>query len=186
MNIDYFEDEREPEHEPATLERLTMLAFGAKELEAEIDRGKVLLAEMQNKYDKIMRVTIPEIMETLGVAEYKLIDGSVVSFKAEVKCGITEEHKPAAWAWLEEHEFDGIIKTEVHSSFGKGEMESAKAAVKVLLEEGYDARIFREVHPQTLKAFVRERLEAGDKIPTDTFGIFEFKQAKIKLPKTRN
>jgi hypothetical protein len=32
---------------------------------------------------------------------------------------------------------------------------------------------------------VKERLEHGDNIPIDVFGIFEFKLAKIKLPKPK-
>jgi hypothetical protein len=109
----------------------------------------------------------------------------VVSVKADVKTSITEANKPAAFAWLREHHFDGIIKMAVSLSFGKGESAAAELAVKTLHEAGYEPTQAESVHPATLKSFVKERLEDGDNIPIDVFGIFEFKQSKIKLPKTK-
>jgi len=183
--IDYFDDLPPQEAEPATLELLTRLAKEQVEMEAEIARATVALAERQEDLNKLSRVRIPELMTTLGMEEFKLTDGSVVSVKADVKTSITEANRPAAFLWLEEHHYDGIIKTNVGLQFGKGEMEEAKKAEKVLADAGFHASTERSIHPATLKSFVKERLEDGDNIPIDVFGIFEFKQSKIKLPKAK-
>src|SRR4029077_11348875 len=103
----------------------------------EINADTVALAEKQESLNRLQRVRIPEIMATLGMEEFKLTDGSVVSVKADIKTSITEANKPAAYAWLEEHNYDGIIKTNVGVQFGKGEMEDAKKAVAALEQAGY-------------------------------------------------
>lgn len=185
--IDYFDDlegsgfER-VDAEPATLERLTTLAARAKELEAEIATDTTALAEKQAALEKITRAQIPTIMEELGMEEFKLADGSSVSVKNDVKCGITEENKPVAFEWLRKHGFDGIIKTKLTSEFGKGEDARAKAARDTLVKAGFDASVSESVHAMTLKSFVKEQLELGTSIPMKEFGVYEFKEAKIKAP----
>ena len=183
--IDFFDGLPNAPVEAATLELLSRLAKESTELESEIIRDSVALEEKNSKLAGLLRKRIPEIMKTLGMEEFKLTDGSVVSVKSDVKCGITEANKPAAFAWLEQYKFDGIIKTKVNTEFGKGEMDKAKAALKLLEEAGYGGAMDRTVHPATLKSFVKEQLENGTNIPIETFGIFEFDVAKIKLPKAK-
>lgn len=183
--IDFFDGLPDAPVEAATLELLARLANESTALEREIIADTVELEEKNAKLMSLLRKRIPEIMKTLGMEEFKLTDGSVVSVKSDVKCGITEANKPAAFAWLEEKNFDGIIKTKVNTEFGKGEMESAKAALKLLEESGFHGTMDRSVHPATLKSFVKEQLENGTNIPIETFGIFEFDIAKIKLPKAK-
>lgn len=186
--IDYFEDGDAPKAEKpvATLERLTELATRAKELEREIDADTVLLEEKRGEYDRIVRVHIPTVMDELGMEEFKLVDGSKVTVKNDIKCGLTEERKPAAFQWLRETQNDGIIKTLVSLSFGKGEAAQAQEAVEALHQAGFgNAATDDSVHPSTLKSFVKECLENGVSIPLDTFGVFEYKIAKIALPRSR-
>lgn len=183
--IDYFDDIPPVEAEPATLELLSRLAHESSALEKEIHADTVALEEKNSALMRLLRVRIPEIMQTLGMETFKLTDGSEVSVKADIKTGITEANKPAAFSWLEEHQFDGIIKTNVAAQFGKGEIENAKKALEALEAAGFHGSMDRSIHPATLKSFVKERLENGDAIPIDTFGIFEFKMAKIKLPKAK-
>lgn len=185
--IDFFDDlPKVPEEvQAATLERLTALAMESKELEQQIAVATVALEELKGKQDKILMGHIPTIMKTLGLEEFKLTDGSKVTVKEDVKCGLTEERKPAAFDWLREHEFDGIIKTGLTLSFGKGEQDAVKKAMETLHEAGFEPSVSEGVHPQTLKSFVKEQLEAGTNLPLETFGVFEYKVAKIALPKTR-
>lgn len=184
--IDYFADApKQEDTPPATLERLTQLAVKMKELERDINERKVALAEVEAEHERIETKFIPDIMTELGLEEFKLKDGSKITVKDDVKCSITEERKPAAWKWLEDTKNDGIIKTAVEATFGRGEMERARVAMDVLTKSGFMAEISRSVHPSTLKAFVKEQLEAGVDIPLETFGVYERKVAKITLPRTR-
>lgn len=181
--IDYFDDLPAPAAEPMTLQLLARLANESKALEAEIQADTTALEEKNAKQAKLLRVRIPAIMKELGMEEFKLTDGSKVGIKEDVKCGITEANKPAALAWLEENNFDGIVKTSLSVAFGKGEKEDMEKAKTALAEAGFLPDLNQGVHPATLKSFVKERLEKGDNIPIDTFSIFEFTIAKITLPK---
>lgn len=194
--IDYFSDDIDPAEMalPATLERVSILAAEAKILESQIVEANIVLETLSGKLDKIVKVQLPDIMLELGMKEFKLVDGSTVSIVDSINASISEDNKPAAFKWLEDNKFDGIIKTKVASEFGKGEYDKALAAQKVLQESGVMATIDRSIHPATLKSFVKERLaEAGNIedgsverapaiLPQAVFGVFEFKIAKIKSP----
>jgi len=184
--IDYFDVPNEtPEQTEATLESLVKYANEMKSLEKEIADIERELAERNGRLNKISGVIIPDVMDRLGMEEFKLSDGSKVLVKTDIKCGLSEDRKPAGFAWLRENDYGGIIKTAVSLAFGKGEEQQAKEAVDVLSAAGFNAQIGDSVHPATLKSFVKERIEAGDNIPIDVFGVYEFKQTKIVLPKSR-
>lgn len=185
--IDYFDDipQASGEVQAATLERLTALAVESKELGKKITEAEVALEELKAQQDRILMGHIPTIMATLGLEEFKLTDGSKVTVKEDVKCGLSEERKPAAFDWLRANQCDGIIKTAVSLAFGKGENEAVKKAMEALAEAGFEPSVSETVHPQTLKSFVKEQLEAGTNIPLETFGVYEYKVAKIALPRTR-
>lgn len=185
--IDYFDDlpQASGEVQAATLERLTALAVESKELDKRINDATIALEELKSEQDRILMQHIPTIMATLGLEEFKLTDGSKVTVKEDVKCGLSEERKPAAFDWLRANQCDGIIKTAVSLAFGKGETDAVKKAMEVLAEAGFEPNVSENVHPQTLKSFVKEQLEAGTNIPLETFGVYEYKVAKIALPRTR-
>lgn len=183
--IDYFADPVVSEQEPATLERLSAMAVRAGELEGEIALAASALAELEDELHGIRRRHIPELMEGLGMDSFKMSDGREVTVDNKINASITAEHKPAAFLWLRDNNFDGIIKTNVDVSFGKGESADAEKAAELLREAGFEPSVAENVHPMTLKSFVKERLEEGDEIPTEVFGIYEFKEAKIKLPKVK-
>ncbi|QJB22102.1 hypothetical protein XccvBFoX7_gp44c [Xanthomonas phage FoX7] len=184
-DIDYFSDApSEEEAPPATLERLTALAVEAKELEEDISQKLVALEELGSKLTKIKRDLIPSVMEELAMQSFILADGSKIEIKNVINASISEVNKAPAYNWLEENDFDGIIKTKVSAEFGRGEMVNAKAALAAMEAAGFGGSLDRSVHNATLKAFVKEQLEKGEvSIPLDLFGVFEFKEAKITLPK---
>ena len=171
--------------EKPTLERLTILVKQMRDLSDEIAAAELALSELQRKHAKLEGETIPGIMAELDIAEMKMADGSSLTIKEDFRCSLSEDRKPAAWAWLEDKHYDGIIKTKVVSEFGRGEMEDAKKAIAALEEQGFGAVLDRAVHPMTLKAFVKERLQAGEAIPMDVFGVFPVTKAVVKLPKRR-
>lgn len=182
--INFWEDLDTAQAAESTLERVTVLANQAKVLAEEITVIEVELAEKQEEFKKIVRTLLPDILAELGMSEIKMADGRVVSIVDKVNASISEANRPEAFQWLEEHEFDGIIKTKVLAEFGKGEMDDAKKAQKALHDSGFMASLDRAVHPMTLTSFVKERLAAGEVLP-ESFSVFEFKEAKIVSPKVK-
>ncbi|MEG0207008.1 gp33 family protein [Citrobacter sp.] len=214
MAIDYFEDE-DKAPEGATLEQLREYADDITLLQDEIDKDTRELAIKTEKLKKLTQKTVPDIMNELQIKSFKLLDGSELSVEDKVQASIPAHKKAEAFAWLEKYHFDGIIKTSVSVSFGKGEMEKAKEAQKILAEKGVVAEIDRSIHPSTLSSFVKERLAAAGEaeqsqgepvvdindgfddedgaekeekipnLPQDIFSVFEFKQCKIKVAKKK-
>ena len=96
---------------------------------------------------------------------------------------INKNNRDAAHAWLRQQGHGDIIKNQVSVSFGKGEDETALETMTLLEQEGLFPAQKESVHPSTLKAFVRERIESGDSAFTvDTqklFSVYQGKRTKI-------
>ena len=130
---------------------------------------------------------LPELMTELGLTEIKLLDGSKVEVKPDLHCGISEERRAAAHAWLTNHGFGGLIKTEVAVKFDRDERDMAVDAAQRIAETlDRNVELKDAVHPATLKAFLKEQLALGAdgaNPPADLFGITPYNKAKITAPR---
>lgn len=144
------------------------------EAEAELKTAKTRLEEIENK-------ELPDLLIELGLTEIKLADGSKIEVKEQIKASITAENADAAFKWLRENDFAGIIKTGVSFEFDRGDDEAAnKFAGEVFEQFGQTPAVKNTVHSMTLKSFVKEQIEAGTDIPRETFGVYVFNQAVYK------
>lgn len=147
---------------------------------------------------KIESEDLPELIRESGLTQVTLEDGTSVKVVDEINCGVSAERKPEAYDWLRNHEAGGLIKVMVGVSFGKGEEAKAgKLLQKLIKEFGADAAFDKEdVHYQTLKAYIKERIAAaaeyeGPKTkapvvpPFDLFGVQPYAMAKITAPKVK-
>ena len=138
--------------------------------------------------ERIARDDLPELMLEAELQEFTLTNGLVVSVGEHVHANITEANRKKAHAWLVEHGFGGLIKSEVTVSFAASEEGTNRAAEltdKLTAEYGNSVGVKDAVHAGTLKAFIREQLEAGNDIPRELFGVFTFNKAEVKKPKRR-
>ena len=110
-------------------------------------------------------------------------DGSTVEVKPTYGASILVDNRPQAYEWLRENGYDDIIKNNVICSFGRGEDDKASAFKAFAAKEGYVANQKTEIHSQTLRAFVKERVEAGDAFPMELFGAWVGQRAVIKRGK---
>lgn len=180
---DVFDGENDPPRPESTLEYLRELAAEMVALQAEVDADTAALAEKNAKLDKIASRLIPDVMDELALESFTLKDGSKMEVKPDIKTSITADNKPAAFKWLADRHYDGIIKTKVMTEFGKGEMDKAQKAQQALEQLGFFASLDQSIHNATLKSFVKERLANGEAIPTDLFGIFDMRKTKITKPR---
>lgn len=166
--------------------RIANLAFQLVNLEKELAD---LEENLRAKKEQVRRVTeqdLPEAMDKIGMAEFKLTDGTKIGVSKFYNASISEERKPEAFGWLEDNGHASIIKTEVSVKFGKGELELAKEFLE--FARGWnganiDPGLDQSVHWQTLRAFVKEQVESGASLPFDTFGVYIGRKAKVTLPK---
>jgi hypothetical protein len=166
------------------IDRVTALAGLLIATAARIESIEAELAAAREAYLRVEREDLPELMREVGLSHLTLTNGVEVVVSEEVTAAITEERRAAAHAWLREHNFGGLIKTLVTIPFGRGEEEEARRLAARIAEE-HECSLNETVHPQTLKAFVREQVEDGKPLPFDLFGVHPFSRAKIKLQKAK-
>ena len=124
------------------------------------------------------------MMSEMGLAELKLHDGSHLKVSTSYRATITEANKVAAFNWLRKNGLGDIIKNEISVSFGRNEDNKAADYAELAQErQGYQPTQKMKVEPMTLKALVRERIEAGKEMPTEIFGIFSENKTTIKRNK---
>ena len=141
------------------------------------------LKMMKKQRDHISGEVIPTMMSEMGLAELKLHDGSHLKVSTSYRATITEANKVAAFNWLRKNGLGDIIKNEISVSFGRNEDNKAADYAALAQERGYQPTQKLKVEPMTLKALVRERIEAGKEMPTEIFGVFSENKTTIKRNK---
>lgn len=125
---------------------------------------------------------IPEMLMSLGLTSVTLSDGTTLEVKDEVYASISDGHSKDAFRWLRFNKFGDLIKNEITVSLSKAQDKRAEDLVEWLTENGYhdQTKVKESVHPQTLKAFVKEQDKRGASIPEDLFGVHRTKKVKVK------
>jgi hypothetical protein len=163
-----------------SLTEMAELARALRDAQADVELLEAKLKE-QKEYARVLREeTLPGAMQELGLAELKLDTGETITITDDVYASIPADKKPAAFDWLEDHGFGGLIKTEVGVMFGKGEMDKATEVYDALAGQGMEPKFIRDVHPQTLRAFLREQMRAGNPVPLNLFGARPVFTTKLK------
>ena len=141
------------------------------------------LKMMKKQRDHISGEVIPTMMSEMGLAELKLHDGSHLKVSTSYRATITEANKEAAFNWLRNNGLGDIIKNEISVSFGRNEDNKAADYAELAKGQGFQPTQKMKVEPMTLKALVRERIEAGKEMPTEIFGVYSENKTTIKRNK---
>lgn len=163
-----------------SLDDLTGLARALLDADAKVATIEDELKEAVEHARRLREDTIPCVMQELELEEIGLTNGMKMTLKEEVYASISKENAPAAFEWLTKNDYDGIIKTAVSIEWGKGELKKAIAFFQKTIKKFPNAVLDRSVHPQTLKAFLRERIAAADKVPMGLFGARAVTLVKLK------
>jgi len=162
------------------IKSVSSLADAMLKLQVEIKEREESLSEAKRKFNKLADEDLPQLMIELGVSKFTLQSGEEVEIKPTYGAHIKAENKPEAFEYLRDHGFDDIIKNTVSVAFGRGEDDRATDFIRVASAAGHIPNQKTDVHPQTLKAWVRERIENGESIPTGLFNVFAGQKATIK------
>ena len=168
------------------LARITELARQQVNLEQIVEQIEEQLSTYKASLKRLSEETLPIALQDVGLTQFKLEDGSLVDVQTMYFASINDENRTEAFNWLQEKGFDDLIKNQISLSFGRGEDERAEELANKLSQEGYEYEQRKEVHPQTLKAFVKEQIEKSvPDFPLQTFKVFIGKKTKVKLNKSR-
>ena len=152
-------------------------------VDSEIEDAESRLKLIKKKRDHISGDIIPTMMSEMGLAELKLHDGSHLKVSTSYRATITEANKEAAFNWLRNNGLGDIIKNEISVSFGRNEDNKAADYAELAKGQGFQPTQKMKVEPMTLKALVRERIEAGKDMPTEIFGVYSENKTTIKRNK---
>jgi len=148
-------------------------------LRKQIEKDEESLSLLKHKARDMEERIIPEMMQEAGVSLLKLSDGSTVEVKPFYAAKIPESRVEEAFSWLRGKGFEDIIKNTVTASFNRGQDNEVSELIKVCEDHGFNYNKKEKVEPMTLKAFVKEQVEAGKELPFDLFGVYIANKTKI-------
>ena len=183
MAIDFEKDQQDA---MTRTENIQSLADQVQRLEGVLRRIELSennLKDLKKEHQRISGEVIPTMMSEMGLSELKLQDGSHLKVSTSYRATITEANKEAAFNWLRNNGLGDIIKNEISVSFGRNEDNKAASYAELAKGQGFQPTQKMKVEPMTLKALVRERIEAGKDMPTEIFGVFSENKTTIKRNK---
>lgn len=163
------------------VERLVLAESEEDRLEAEYVAAKKVAHDLREN-------AIPEQMKQLGLKELTTDKGVYVEVKKDVRASFFAKDpskREPAFAWLKENGHDGLVKNVVAAKFGKEQENVAAAFLEHCrkFDIPVDVEQSRDIHNQTLCAFLRSEIREGHPPPLELFGAAEFTTTKIKVSK---
>lgn len=160
------------------LTEVAALATLATSLKRDVAEREESLKALKQRLRELVENSIPDAMATVGFSEIRLEDGRKITVKDEVSAELSRARAPLACAWLEEHGHGGLIKRDCVVKLPRDFDPTELTQHLDSLGLAYDSE--PTVHPQTLKAFLREQLASGETIPLPLFGAFQYRTTIIK------
>ena len=181
--IDFEKDQQDAMSKTENIQSLADQVEMLEGLHTRIEASENNIKDLKKEYQRISGEVIPTMMSEMGLAELKLSDGSHLKVSTSYRATITEANKETAFNWLRDNGLGDIIKNEILVSFGRNEDNKAASYAELAKGQGFQPTQKMKVEPMTLKALVRERIEAGKEMPTEIFGVFSENKTTIKRNK---
>jgi len=180
MKIDFEKDQQEVIKKTDTIQSLADQVERLESLQTRLELQEDNIKNTKKELEHVSGEIIPTMMAEMGLAHLKLMDGSSVDVKPHYSATITQANKEAAFNWLRNNGLGDIIKNEISVSFGRNEDTRAADYADLAKGRGFSPTQKLKVEPMTLKALVRERIEAGKEMPTELFNVFVGNKTTIK------
>ena len=173
-----------------SLEAVVKIGEELEQVDAEIAGLNEQLAVLSERRGQLAEQDLPAALIELGLKGLPLANGVTISLEEVVNTSINDGNREEAHAWLRANGHGDLIKNELKIVFGKGEDEEA-IKLKTMLREMAEQDQLKfgsveqkeAVHPQTLKAQVRQWLKDGVPLPLETFKVFIFQRCSLERPK---
>ena len=180
MAIDFEKDQEDLLNKTENVDKLSYQIKKLEGLQAALQDKEEDVKVLKRDLEHLSGEVIPTMMSEMGLSHLKLMDGSSVDVKPHYNATITQANKEAAFNWLRNNGLGDIIKNEISVSFGRNEDTRAADYADLAKSRGFEPTQKLKVEPMTLKALVRERIEAGKEMPTEIFNVFIGNKTTIK------
>lgn len=169
---------------PSAEELKSVKALVEKALERSryIARLEDALQREKKALNVILSSALPDLMASAGTKEFITDEGFKVSIKDFLSGSLPkdDDKRTAALEWLRGNGAEDLIKNELHAHFDRGQDNIAGDVAGKLNEAGIRYEQTVGVHPSTLKAYARERMEHGEDVPLELLGLYAGRIAEIK------
>ena len=179
MTIDFEKDQEEVLTRTTEIKSLSEQVLRLRDLEAEVKAQEEKIKQTQKEIARISEDVIPTMLSEMGLSQLKLADGSSVDVKPFYSASISVANREKAYKWLRDNGLGDIIKNDVVVSFGRHEDNKAVDYANLAKSQGFEPTQKLKVEPMTLKALVRERIEAGKEMPMDIFNVYVGNRTKL-------
>ena len=179
-SIDFEKDQQEVIKKTDNIQSLADQVEKLESLQQRLELQEENMKNTKKELDHLSGEVIPTMMSEMGLSHLKLMDGSSVDVKPNYSATITIANREAAFNWLRNNGLGDIIKNEISVSFGRNEDNKAADYAELARGQGLEPQQKLKVEPMTLKALVRERIEAGKDMPTELFNVFVGNKTTIK------
>ena len=180
MTIDFEKDQQDAMKKTSSLYSLADQVEKLEAMQKQLEIKEEEIKEKKKHLEYISGEVIPTMLSEMGLSYLKLQDGSSVEVKTNYSATITQANREKAFNWLRENGLGDIIKNEISVSFGRNEDNKAADYADLAKGQGFEPQQKLKVEPMTLKALVRERMEAGKEMPTELFNIYVGNKTTIK------
>ena len=181
--IDFEKDQQDTMKKTDNIQSLADQVEKLDSLTKRLELQEENIKNTKKELEHLSGEVIPTMMAEMGLSHLKLMDGSSVDVKPFYSATITKANQEKAFNWLRNNGLGDIIKNEISVSFGRNEENKAADYAALAQERGFQPTQKMKVEPMTLKALVRERIEAGKEMPTEIFGVFSENKTTIKRNK---
>lgn len=139
------------------------------------ERSRKLSAELE----EMRRKTLVDMFNEAGIDKLGLpAEGNLPAYDAEekpyyhanIRSDWEQEKKDAAFGWLDKNGYGDLVKNVFVVVVDRDDHEMARDVEKALDEAGVDYQREQTVPWNTLTAFVREQIEAGETLPLELLG----------------
>ncbi len=164
---------------------ISALAKQLREMKSNIAAIEETLNALKKQAQILEERTLPDAMTELGLDSFTLAGGAGIRIRREYYPGIKVANREAVFKWLRENNCDAILKRLVTVSFGMGDDDIAENITQLLRDVVPVDTPFKDevtIHPQTLRAFVRERIESKQPLPPE-LDVHTIDRAVIDEPK---
>lgn len=179
MTINFEQDRVESVTQIDAAKTLSDKVLKLKDLEDEIANAEESIKRLKEQAQILSQVEIPAMMQEMHITKLKLKDGESVEVKPFYSASIAPEVQEQAFTWLRNNGLGDIIKNDITVTFGRGEDNKAAQYAVLARGQGFEPVQKENVHSQTLKAVVRERIESGQDMPSDLFKTYAGNSTKI-------
>jgi len=151
------------ESQKSTLELLTELGQEQVKKEQELKELQELVSKKEDEIKEIRNIKLPKAMNELGQKEVSLTTGEKLVLKKSY-FGSIKDNEEQFFEYLSKYELDDIIKNTVTTILAKEEAFKAKELAENLQKMGYTVDHKKVINANTLKAFIKERMEKKEEL----------------------